>query len=50
VTILQAVFSIAAVAALFALFGLVRYRGCTGHCAGCTRACGRFEGEDDEIP
>ena len=32
---------------LFALFGAVKYRGCTGHCGGCTGACGRHnEGED----
>jgi hypothetical protein len=28
-------------AALFALFGAIKYRSCTGHCAGCTGACGR---------
>lgn len=28
---------------LFLLAGLFRHRGCTGHCAGCTGACGRFE-------
>lgn len=33
-------------AALFALFGAIKYRGCTGHCAGCTGACGRdIEGD-----
>jgi len=32
-------------AVLFALFGVVRHRGCTGHCTGCGSACGRFEGE-----
>lgn len=28
-------------ALLFVLFGAIKYRGCTGHCAGCTGACGR---------
>jgi hypothetical protein len=32
---------IALTAMLFALFGAIKYRGCTGHCAGCTGACGR---------
>lgn len=32
-------------AALFALYGLVPHRGCTGHCAGCTGSCGRHEDE-----
>jgi hypothetical protein len=30
-------------ALLFALYGVVQHRGCTGHCAGCTGACGRAE-------
>lgn len=30
-------------AALFALYGLVPHRGCTGHCAGCTGSCGRHD-------
>jgi hypothetical protein len=34
-------------AALFALFAVVRPRGCTGHCTGCTSACERHEGEGD---
>ena len=35
-------------ALLFVLFGAIKYRGCTGHCAGCTGACGRnMEGTDD---
>lgn len=33
-------------AALFALFGAIKYRGCTGHCAGCTGACGRHNDGD----
>ena len=35
-------------ALLFVLFGAIKYRGCTGHCAGCTGACGRHtEGDHD---
>jgi hypothetical protein len=35
-------------ALLFVLFGTIKYRGCTGHCAGCTGACGRHtEGDRD---
>lgn len=32
-----------AMALLFVLFGAIKYRGCTGHCAGCTGACGRHQ-------
>lgn len=35
-------------ALLFALFGAIRYRGCTGHCVGCTGACGRHTDGDPE--
>jgi len=34
-------------ALLFVLFGAIKYRGCTGHCAGCTGACGRHVDGDD---
>ena len=35
-------------AGLFVLFGVVKHRGCTGHCTGCTGACGRgTEGDND---
>ena len=34
-------------AGLFVLFGLVPYRGCTGHCAGCTGSCGRHADEGE---
>jgi hypothetical protein len=44
----QTIIAIVLCAALFVLFGLVPYRGCTGHCAGCTGACGRYEGEGDD--
>jgi len=37
----QTVIAIVLGAALFVLFGMVPYRGCTGHCAGCTGSCGR---------
>lgn len=37
-------------ALLFVLFGAIKYRGCTGHCAGCTGACGRhIEGADNDV-
>ena len=32
---------------LFVLFGLVPYRGCTGHCTGCTGSCGRHADEGE---
>ena len=38
-----------AMALLFALFGAIKYRGCTGHCAGCTGACGRYPDGDDHV-
>ena len=36
-------------ALLFVLFGAIKYRGCTGHCNGCTGACGRHIEEDDHV-
>ncbi|HSE53830.1 MAG TPA: hypothetical protein VLB00_16700 [Gemmatimonadales bacterium] len=33
-------------AVLFVLSGIFRHRGCTGHCAGCTGACGRYQEGD----
>jgi len=36
-------------ALLFVLFGAIKYRGCTGHCAGCTGACGRDLGGHDDV-
>lgn len=36
-------------ALLFALFGAIKYRGCTGHCAGCTGACGRYDEGDHHV-
>jgi len=43
---IDALYAIGLMAGLFVLSGIFRHRGCTGHCAGCTGACGRFqEGE-----
>ena len=36
-------------ALLFVVFGAIKYRGCTGHCAGCTGACGRTTEDDDQV-
>lgn len=44
---MEIIFAMAFMAALFALFGAIKYRGCAGHCAGCTGACGRYKGADD---
>ncbi len=45
---MDAVVAMGAMALLFVLFGAIKYRGCTGHCAGCTGACGRdTDGETD---
>jgi hypothetical protein len=42
------IIAIVLMALLFVLFGAIKYRGCTGHCAGCTGACGRYtEGDHD---
>ncbi|MDZ4390167.1 MAG: hypothetical protein U0974_10615 [Gemmatimonadales bacterium] len=37
---------IGAMALLFALFALVRPRGCGGHCGGCSKDCAHHSGED----
>jgi hypothetical protein len=44
----QTVVAIVLCAGLFALYGLVPHRGCTGHCAGCTGSCGRHEEDEGE--
>jgi hypothetical protein len=44
------VLGIGLMAALFLLAGVFRHRGCTGHCAGCTGACGRFQEGDQHVP
>jgi hypothetical protein len=43
---IDAIIGTALMAALFVLFGAIKYRGCTGHCAGCTGACGRYTDGD----
>lgn len=40
---MQTILGIVICAILFACFGLVRPRGCTGQCDGCNGACGRDE-------
>lgn len=47
--IVDAVIAMGSMALLFALFGAIKYRGCTGHCAGCTGACGRDTGRDHDV-
>jgi len=44
---MQTALGIIVCAILFALYGLVGPRGCTGHCTGCTGSCGRLEDEGD---
>jgi hypothetical protein len=45
---MDTIIAIVLMALLFVLFGAIKYRGCTGHCAGCTGACGRrTEGDHD---
>lgn len=45
---MDTIIAVVLMALLFALFGAVKYRGCTGQCGGCTGACGRHnEGEHD---
>ena len=45
---IDAIIGMVCMALLFVLFGAIKYRGCTGHCAGCTGACGRYtKGVDD---
>ena len=42
----QLLLGVVLMALLFALAGVFRHRGCTGHCAGCDGSCGRAqEGE-----
>ena len=40
---IDALMGIGFMVVLFVLFGAIKYRGCTGHCAGCTGACGRYQ-------
>ena len=45
---MDTIIAIVLMALLFVLVGAIKYRGCTGHCAGCTGACGRHtEGDHD---
>lgn len=46
----EVVVGVALAAGLFALFGAVGYRGCTGHCPGCAGTCDRFGGGDQHVP
>ena len=43
---METLIAIVLMALLFVLFGAIKYRGCTGHCAGCTGACGRHTDGD----
>jgi hypothetical protein len=47
--IIDAVVGVLGMALLFVLFGAIKYRGCTGHCAGCTGACGRHEEDARDV-
>jgi len=44
---MQTLLGVVICAILFALYGLVGNRGCTGQCAGCTGSCGRHEDEGE---
>ncbi|HMA21321.1 MAG TPA: hypothetical protein VKO87_11000 [Gemmatimonadaceae bacterium] len=46
---MDVVIGVAFMAVLFAMFGAIKYRGCTGHCAGCTGACGRNTEGDHHV-
>ena len=46
---IDAIIGIVFMALLFVLFGAIKYRGCTGHCAGCTGACGRHTDGDHDV-
>ena len=39
---IDAIIGMVFMALLFVLFGAIKYRGCTGHCAGCAGACARY--------
>lgn len=47
---MSTILAIGTTALLFALFGLVRQRGCGGHCGGCSNSCSHYTGEhhDDQ--
>jgi len=44
---MQVVIGIGICAILFALYGLVQYRGCSGHCTGCGNSCERHVSEGE---
>ena len=44
---MQSILGIVICAILFALYGVVQYRGCSGHCTGCTSSCDRHETEGE---
>ena len=46
---IEALVAMGLMALLFVLFGAIKYRGCTGHCAGCTGACGRTTEGDHHV-
>lgn len=46
---IDTIIAIIAMALLFVLFGTIKYRSCTGHCAGCTNACGRDPEGDQNV-
>jgi hypothetical protein len=46
---MDTIIAVVLMALLFALFGAIKYRGCTGHCAGCTGACGRYKEGDRDV-
>lgn len=46
---IDALIGVGLMAVLFVLFGAIKYRGCTGHCAGCTGACGRYRDGADNV-
>ena len=43
---MQTALGIIICAILFALYGLVGHRGCTGHCTGCGNSCERLKGHN----
>jgi len=45
---IRVVISIVLCAAFAVLFGLVPHRTCSGHCAGCSGACGRLDKQGDD--
>ena len=46
---METIIGVVLMALLFALFGALKYRSCTGHCAGCTGVCGRHSEGDHDV-